>query len=95
MLTTRAILRPIDAGNSAICAECDEPVKFTARHKGFQVICNVYVSDKGKDLSHGVEGGSWQRVEHYHAECYEAAGEPHGPIAGKEVHDRAHRAGAR
>jgi hypothetical protein len=24
-------------------------------------------------------GGRWNRVEHFHAECYEAAGAPHGP----------------
>jgi hypothetical protein len=27
------------------------------------------------------ENGVWKRVEHYHAECYEAAGEPYGAAA--------------
>lgn len=60
------VIRPVEAGNSAICASCDEPVKFAARNKAFQVIANVY------------ENGVWNRVEHYHAECYEAADEPYG-----------------
>ena len=67
--SSRAVTRPIEAGNSAICAACDEPVKFAARNKAFQVIANVY------------EHGVWNRVEHYHAECYEAAGEPYGTAA--------------
>lgn len=33
-----------------------------------QVICNVY------------EGDRWDRVEHYHTECYERADEPHGEV---------------
>ena len=52
-----------------MCAACDEPVKFAARNKAFQVIANVY------------ENGVWNLVEHYHAECYEAAGEPYGTAA--------------
>jgi hypothetical protein len=66
---SRAVTRPVEAGNSAVCAACDAPVKFTARIKAFQVIANVY------------ERGVWNRVEHYHAECYEAAGEPYGTAA--------------
>ena len=62
--TSRAVVRPIEAGNSAICVHCDEQVKFKAKAKGQQVICNVYVK------------GVWQRVEHYHYECYELAGDP-------------------
>ena len=31
-----------------------------------QMICNVY------------ESGVWQRVEHFHAECYEEADRPYG-----------------
>ena len=34
-----------------------------------QVICNIYVD------------GRWNRVEHYHSQCYGEAGEPHGAIA--------------
>ena len=48
---SRAVTRPVEAGNSAICAACDEPVKFAARNKAFQVIANVY------------ENGVWNRVE--------------------------------
>jgi hypothetical protein len=44
-------------------------VKFAAKTRRHQVICNVYVK------------GKWDRVEHYHAECYETAGEPHGTAA--------------
>jgi len=49
------------------CMYCDEQVKFKARERHMQVICNVYVD------------GHWDRVEHFHAPCYEDAGHPHGP----------------
>ncbi|NIT95314.1 MAG: hypothetical protein GWN02_21070 [Gemmatimonadetes bacterium] len=48
------------------CVHCEERVKFKARERHMQVICNVYV------------GGSWDRVEHFHAPCYKKAGEPYG-----------------
>ena len=63
---SRAVMRTIEAGCSANCALCDEPVKFRAKIKGHQVICNVYV------------GGTWDRVEHYHEACYQEAGAPYG-----------------
>lgn len=66
---SRAVARPIEAGNSASCAECGTPVKFSAKLKQLQVIANVYVD------------GQWNRVEHYHAECYDNAGEPYGSAA--------------
>ena len=65
-LTSRAVTRTIEPGCSANCAFCDEPVKFRAKVRGHQVICNVYVD------------GRWNRVEHYHEECYQSAGEPYG-----------------
>lgn len=49
------------------CPPCNQWVRFRARLKLQQVIANVY------------EDGVWQRVEHFHPECYLAAGEPHGP----------------
>jgi len=66
---SRAVTRPVEAGNSAECAACGDPVKFAARNKAFQVIANVY------------ENGVWNRVEHYHDECYRSAGEPYGTAA--------------
>lgn len=68
-LTSRAVTRTIEAGNSAICAVCGRPVKFSAKAKLQQVIANVYVDQV------------WVRVEHYHAECYEQAGRPYGSAA--------------
>ena len=65
--TSRAVLRTIDAGNSAYCAHCDELIKFRAKIRAQQVICNVYVKNK------------WDRVEHFHSECYIEAKEPFGP----------------
>ena len=41
-------------------------MKFVARAQLRQVIANVYVS------------GTWDRVEHFHADCYPEAGEPYG-----------------
>ncbi len=63
---SRAVLRTIEAGCSATCSHCGEPVKFRAKVKCHQVICNVYIN------------GKWDRVEHFHAECYDLAAEPHG-----------------
>ena len=63
---SRAVVRIIDPGNTALCAHCGAPVKFVARAQLRQVIANVYV------------GGTWDRVEHFHAPCYDEAGAPHG-----------------
>jgi hypothetical protein len=67
--TSRAVFRPVEAGNSAHCAHCGDQVKFRAKAKALQVICNVYVD------------GRWDRVEHFHSECYVVAGEPYGEPA--------------
>lgn len=66
MSTTRAVLRQIEPGSSAMCKWCDSQVRFAARSHAQQVIANVYVD------------GSWDRVEHYHARCYTDAGSPYG-----------------
>jgi len=63
---SRAVLRLIEPGSSVDCAYCGQRVKFQARMRLQQVICNVYVKTV------------WDRVEHYHAECYEEAGRPYG-----------------
>ena len=68
--TSRAVERPIEAGNSATCSHCGTTVKFIARQQGRQVIANVY------------EGNVWKRVEHFHAACYAEAGEPYGVVNG-------------
>jgi hypothetical protein len=68
-LHSRAVERPIEAGNQAMCATCGDAVKFVARARGNQVIANVY------------EKGVWARVEHYHLDCYLQAGEPYGHAA--------------
>jgi hypothetical protein len=65
--TSRAVLRSIEAGCAASCAHCGDQVKFKAKTKGLQVICNVYVN------------GKWDRVEHFHADCYDLAQAPYGP----------------
>jgi hypothetical protein len=66
MSESRAVTRTIEPGNSAICVHCGAPVKFVARAQGRQVIANVYVD------------GNWDRVEHFHADCYEEAKQPYG-----------------
>lgn len=68
--TSRAVIRDVEAGSSVDCAFCGERVKFQAKVRNRQVICNVY------------NNGQWDRVEHFHAECYEKAGNPHGDIVG-------------
>lgn len=65
-MTSRAAQRRVEAGSSVECSTCEEQVKFAAKQNRQQVIANVYVD------------GRWDRVEHYHAECYESAGAPYG-----------------
>ena len=65
-LGSRAVLRRVEAGSLAICSHCDQQVKFAAKLNRLQVIANVYVD------------GRWNRVEHFHDECYDLAGEPYG-----------------
>lgn len=67
MNQSRAVIRTVEAGNSAMCVTCGAQVKFVARAQLKQVIANVY------------EAGVWKRVEHYHAGCYTEANEPYGP----------------
>lgn len=67
---SRAVTRLIEAGSMTECKHCEERVKFKAREKHQQVICNVYLD------------GRWDHVEHFHAPCYEEAGRPFGePVA--------------
>ena len=68
--TSRAVIRDVEAGSTVDCALCGERVKFQAKMRNRQVICNVY------------ENGQWDRVEHFHADCYAAGGNPHGEIVG-------------
>lgn len=65
---SRAVTRLIEAGSMAECARCEVVLKFRARQRDMQVICNVYVD------------GVWDRVEHFHPECYDESDQPHGPI---------------
>jgi len=63
---SRAVSRLIEAGEMSECERCGERVKFRARERHNQVICNVYVD------------GSWDHVEHFHADCYDQAENPFG-----------------
>ena len=67
---SRAVIRDVEAGSSVDCAHCGERVKFQAKMRNRQVICNVY------------RDGSWSHVEHFHAACYDDADRPHGDIVG-------------
>lgn len=70
---SRAVLRRVEPGNLALCAHCHEQVKFAAKLRRWQVIANVYLE------------GRWDRVEHFHDECYPLAGEPYGTVAEQEI----------
>ena len=63
---SRAVARSVEAGCIADCAECTTQIRYSAKLKPRQVIANVYENDK------------WQRVEHYHEECYLLANSPYG-----------------
>ncbi|MBW3575131.1 MAG: hypothetical protein KY450_09730 [Actinobacteria bacterium] len=73
---SRAVLRPVAPGSCAVCPGCATAVKFAARVRKHQVIANVYVGDR------------WDRVEHYHPECYGKAGDPHGPVIELPANER-------
>ena len=78
---TRAIVRFVEPGSMVDCATCGTQVKFSARNKVKQVICNVY------------EDGRWARVEHFHLDCYDAAGAPHGDADASQPMRTRRRAG--
>ena len=67
-LSSRGVLREVEPGSSVECVHCGERVKFQAKMRHKQVICNVY------------DVGVWKRVEHFHPDCYDTAGEPHGSV---------------
>jgi hypothetical protein len=66
---SRAVLRRVEAGSMALCTGCGEQVKFAAKQQRQQVIANVYVH------------GRWDRVEHFHDDCYVRASQPYGAPA--------------
>lgn len=68
-LGTRAVLRLVAPGEMAHCASCGVIVKFAARRRNERVVANAY------------RRGRWDRVEIWHPDCYEQAGEPHGTAA--------------
>ena len=71
--SSRAAQRRVEAGSSVMCVRCDEQVKFAAKQNRQQVIANVYVH------------GRWDRVEHFHKECYDEAGAPYGTPSDQQV----------
>lgn len=77
------MVRDVEAGSSVDCSHCGERVKFQAKVRNKQVICNIYV------------GGKWNRVEHFHQACYEEAGNPFGEAeAGTDYRRQAANAAA-
>ena len=63
---SRAVTRLVNPGSQVDCMHCDERIKFQAKMRHQEVICNVYEKSK------------WLRVEHYHSDCYKLAKEPFG-----------------
>ncbi|MGI9601803.1 MAG: hypothetical protein ACR2QE_07955 [Acidimicrobiales bacterium] len=64
---SRAVQRLVEPGSMVDCSHCGDRVKFQAKMRHEQVICNVYVKNV------------WDRVEHFHAPCYVEADQPFGP----------------
>ncbi|MGH9292162.1 MAG: hypothetical protein ACRDZ6_05215 [Acidimicrobiales bacterium] len=64
--STRAVVRVVEPGCDDACLECGHQIKFAARTHPRQVIANIYAD------------GVWQRVDHFHEQCYLDAGEPCG-----------------
>jgi hypothetical protein len=65
---SRAVLRMVEPGSQVECIVCGERVKFQAKMRHQQAICNIY------------EKSMWVRVDHYHFPCYKEAKEPYGPV---------------
>lgn len=68
-MTSRAALRLVQPSTDcpeAQCASCGERIIFSARNRPQVVIANVYVR------------GRWDRIEHFHPDCYENAEQPYG-----------------
>ena len=63
---SRAVTRLVNPGSQVECMHCGERVKFQAKMRHQEVICNVYEKSK------------WVRVEHFHADCYKSAKYPFG-----------------
>ncbi len=63
---SRAATRLVEPGSSVDCQLCGERVKFQAKMRNQQVICNVYIKNV------------WSHVEHFHADCYKEAKQPFG-----------------
>ncbi len=74
VLGTRAVSRRFEEKDiRPRCAFCGNDIGFRGTHgrdrtKLRQIIANVYVN------------GLWNRVEHFHASCYDEAGQPYGPV---------------
>ncbi len=69
MTESRAVTRTVAAGSTVVCKHCEHQIKFAAKTQSRQVIANVYVD------------GVWKQVEHFHASCYDEAGQPYGDPA--------------
>jgi hypothetical protein len=63
---SRAVRKLVDPGNNQSCKFCGEYIKFMARIQVKQIIANVY------------EDGKWLRIDYFHDECYDKAGQPFG-----------------
>lgn len=75
----RRLLKPNQYGNEPPrCGHCDEYVRFYSPSvlsaekfshlTPYQVVCNVYKKKQ------------WDRIVHFHENCYQHAGEPHGAV---------------
>lgn len=67
--SSRAALRAVIPGTYVDCASCNQRVSYSAKTRPNQIIANVYCD------------GKWNRVEHFHEECYYRAESPYGPPA--------------
>ena len=69
---SRAVLRLVEPGSMVDCIHCGDRVKFQAKMRHQQVICNIYIKNV------------WERVDHFHAPCYDEADQPFGKPTERE-----------
>lgn len=63
---SRAVTRKLQPGLGLDCDACSMPIKYSAKFPSNQIIANVY------------ENNVWQKVVHYHEECYRQLAYPYG-----------------
>ena len=75
---TRAVQRDVASGGYDDCVRCGLQIKFAAKDHKREIICNIYEIDPHTNKPR------WFKLDKFHPDCYEAAGNPHGAVLVQE-----------